>query len=232
MQVLWRLVLAHFLTDFTFQTNFVANWKREKLWGALFHSGLFFVCGAALCFNNLGEVWFSVKNIIVLKGWVTLAILTLLHFIEDEWRVWTIKKMKSPDILPFFLWDQFIHLMFIFVFAPKEDGLVSEKWVLLAILLILVTHFTTIMIYYIEKDIFGKTKVLTQEKYYSMSERVVTGMILLLPGWWALGVLVFWLARAVINRVKGNFEFSWTNIIVGNLLAIVFGFCARLIYYS
>ena len=37
MAIFWRLILAHFLADFTFQTNAVASWKRQSVWGMAVH---------------------------------------------------------------------------------------------------------------------------------------------------------------------------------------------------
>ena len=56
MDIFWRLVLAHLLADFTFQTDFIAKWKRESIFGGLIHSFIFFVCASLLCFARLHEL--------------------------------------------------------------------------------------------------------------------------------------------------------------------------------
>ncbi|MBN1823880.1 MAG: DUF3307 domain-containing protein [Endomicrobiales bacterium] len=232
MQILWRLVLAHFLADFTLQTNFIADWKRRNVLGGFTHSFIFFVCGVALCFNYLGDTWLNIGNIVALNGWVSLSILTFLHFLEDEWRGWTIKKLNTPDNFFFFIWDQFIHLLLIFVFFPNQIGIYPEKWVLFAILFILATHFTSVFVYFLEKDLFGDSKVLVVEKYYSMAERLATAFCLLLPGAWGFSFLGVWLLMVFVYRYLRVKEYSLLNIVVGNLMAVLFGFAARVIYYK
>ncbi|MFH1368673.1 MAG: DUF3307 domain-containing protein [Elusimicrobiota bacterium] len=232
--IFWRLILAHLLIDFTFQTNFIAEWKRRNVWGALLHSMMFLVVGTILCWGYLTDIWVMAgNNMVIIQGWMALVLLTIFHFMEDEWRVWTIQKLNSPDTMFFFIWDQVIHIVFIFVLFPQSFGIHPEPWVLLAILFVLTTHFTTIFIYYLEKDVFGQTNVLVHDKYFSMIERLITALALLLPGWWALSFLFVWIARAVISsfwrRPQG---FTWTNIIVGNSMAALFGFLARLVYYA
>ena len=37
MLIFWRLVLAHFIADFTLQTNKVAQWKRVSQLGMVVH---------------------------------------------------------------------------------------------------------------------------------------------------------------------------------------------------
>jgi len=231
--ILWRLILAHLLIDFTFQTNYIAEWKKRNVWGAALHSALFLVVGSILCWGYLTDIWMIVGGQFIIQGWMAILLLTMLHFFEDEWRVWTIQKLNSPDSFVFFIWDQVIHIVLILVFFPAQFGIkTDETWVILAILFILTTHFTTIVIYYIEKDSFGHTTVLTHGKYYFMVERLLVAVCLLLPGYWALSFLGIWLIRTLISRIwKTLLVTSWTNIMVGNALAIVFGFLARLIYY-
>jgi len=231
--ILWRLILAHLLIDFTFQTNFIAEWKKRNVWGAALHSALFLAVGSILCWGYLTDIWMIVGGQFIIQGWMAILLLTMLHFFEDEWRVWTIQKLNSPDTFVFFIWDQVIHIVMILVFFPAQFGIkTDETWVILAILFILTTHFTTIVIYYIEKDRFGHTEVLTHGKYYFMAERLLVAVCILLPGAWALSFLGIWLIRLAITRIwKKLLVTSWTNIMVGNALAIVFGILARLVYY-
>jgi hypothetical protein len=231
MDIFWRLVLAHFLTDFTLQTNAMAAWKRKSVWGGAAHSLVFLVTGSILCFHSLGDTWTIFLNCLALPGWAALALLTLSHFLEDEWRVKCIKVRKTADSFGFFLWDQAIHLLLIFVFTPCLAPQPPEKWAMLAILFVLTTHFTTIFVYYIDKDFFGYTRLLIQEKYYAMAERLVTGLAVLLPGWWSVAFVVVWLTRVVVRRSSRKYDFSWFSIIAGNTLALLFGLIARLVYY-
>lgn len=233
MEIFWRLVLAHLLADFTFQTDFIAGWKRKNILGGLAHSLIFLVCSGILCYGYLNDVWISIGNQIFVSGWIALLLLTVFHFLEDEWRIWTIEKLNSSDSIVFFLWDQFIHLVLIFVFIPREaGGFFPVKWISLAIIFVLTTHFTSVFTYYFEKDILGHAKLLAKEKYQSMLERIVTILTLLLPGPAAFAVLILWLARVFVYHSKHDHEFSWIDVIIGNLMAALFGIIARNVYYS
>ena len=232
MNIFWRLVLAHLLTDFTLQTNFIASWKRENIWGGLVHSIIFFVSGAAICWESLHSIWFNLGNVVILNGWAAIAILTFFHFLEDEWRVWTIKKLNSPDSFVFFLWDQCIHYVLIFVFSPQYANAYPEKIILYAILFILTTHFTSIFVFYMEKGIYGQAMLPGREKYYSIAERTVAGLLLLLPGLQALNILFLVPIRIIVHRIWKDHGFSWVNVVVGSIMGIVFGLFARLIYYA
>jgi hypothetical protein len=230
MQIFWRLILAHLLTDFTFQTDRIADWKRRSAVGGLVHSGIFLVCAAVLTFGHLGEAWLTIGGTVVIRGWLALLLLTFFHFCEDEWRIWTIREKNSPDSFAFFLWDQLIHVMFIFVFAHADEGGVTEPWVLLAILLILVTHFTSIFIYFLEKDVFGRARLVPREKYVSMAARLVTASIPLLPLAFYPVILVAWVAVLSAVTLKRGHA-SWIDVVAGNILAVIFGLIARHVLY-
>jgi len=236
MLIFWRLILAHFLTDFTFQTNKIAQWKRKNIWGVLFHSGIFFVISIVLCLFSknfssisteyLTEIWWK------FPGWLSIFSIFIIHFGEDYYRIWTIKKGGSPDNLFFFLWDQFIHIVLIFLFSPEDSGKIfEEKIVIIAIGIVLVTHFSSILIYYLEEIIYGHEHILNRlkGKYYRMAERITIFISLLLPGLWWLMLIPVILLRLALNKIypKNGYEFTKINILIGDLFAIFVGFIIR-----
>jgi len=230
MHIFWRLILAHFLADFTLQTNFIAAWKRKNNWGVAVHSLVFLACAAVFCWNDLAQVWLRPRSAVI-YGWMSIVLLAILHYLEDVWRVWTIRRLNSPDSFFFFLWDQFIHCFLIFVFSPLQSVFSLEKGIMLTIIFILATHFTTIFVYYMEKDIFGQADISAGENYYSMVERLCTVILLLLPGWWALSFLGVWLIRFILSRFSRESGFSWLNHAIGSSMAFMFGIVARLLIY-
>jgi hypothetical protein len=232
MQIIWQLVLAHLLADFTLQTNVIVDWKRRSSLGGVIHSGIFFICAVVLCYPFLGMVWVQPLPGVALNGWVTLVILSTLHFIEDAWRVWTIQTLHTPDSFFFFLLDQFIHLSFIVALAPQESGGPAEPWVLAAILCILITHFATVFIYFMEKDMFGNSELLSNSKYYFMAERLLVAGALQLPVPAAAGsVMVIWATHATLYRIHKPDQYSLLNAIVGNGMALAFGLVARHMFH-
>jgi len=232
MQILWRLVLAHLLADFTFQTDFIAKWKRESIFGGLIHSFVFFACASVLCFSQLGRPWAAFGIALPANGWVALALLSFCHFLEDEWRVRTIRKFRSADSFFFFLLDQFIHLALIYFFFPPGRIARPETWVMFGMLFVLATHFASIFVYFIEKTVSGSSRLDTRERYFSMAERLAICIALLLPGFWALSFAAAWLPRMFISRSHPEYDTSFLNHISGNLLAIILGVAARTIYYG
>ena len=68
-----------------------------------------------------------------LDGWICVGFLALFHWLEDEWRVWSIQQTGSPDSTLFFLWDQVVHLTMILAFAPTLQDTKPETWVFVAL---------------------------------------------------------------------------------------------------
>ncbi|OGS28056.1 MAG: hypothetical protein A2297_03175 [Elusimicrobia bacterium RIFOXYB2_FULL_48_7] len=236
MTIFWRLILAHFLTDFTLQTNTVAKWKRESALGVLAHSGIFLLLSFVFCAFTENFSGFTGEHLFgtwwKLPGWACLALIFIIHFGEDYYRIWSIKEGGSSDNLMFFLWDQFIHIIIIFLFAPIDTNFsIPEKWVVIAVMLILVTHFSSIFIYYIEQTVYGNEHIGTRlkGKYHMMAERAVIFGCFLLPGRMWLAVIAILAIR--FSFYKPPFDFSKVNVISGILLSALFGLLSRMILY-
>lgn len=236
MVIFWRLLLAHFLTDFTFQTNRVATWKRESISGVAVHSGIFLALSVFFCLFTENFTGFTTQYLFntwwKLPGWLCIVLIFIIHFGEDYYRIWSIKEGGSSDNVLFFFWDQFIHVIIIFLFSPINSNFsLSEKIVVIAILLVLITHFSSILIYYLEQIFYGHEHIATRlkGKYHIMLERLVIFGCFLLPGylWWL--VIAVLLARFFVY--KSAYDFSRVNVISGLLLSITSGILARLILY-
>src|SRR5258706_2977879 len=159
MEIFWRLVLAHFIADFTFQTNKVATWKRESRAGMLVHILTHPVVTCALLWPYLSMVWVQTPWI-QLNGWVCVALLALFHWLEDEWRVWSIRETGSPDSTGFFLWDQVVHLTMILALSPTLLETKVDAWALPLLCVVLLAHFGSVLVFFIENDLWGKSQVL------------------------------------------------------------------------
>lgn len=229
MNVFWRLILAHLLTDFTFQTNGIAEWKRRSFWGVLVHSSIFLVLSVIFTWPLLLQTWWK------LPGYICVILLFAIHIVEDYYRIFSIRKVGSPDNIFFFLWDQFIHVILIFLFSPLDTGKIfGEKLFIIFSLAVMVTHFTSIFIYYIEDAFFGN-ELITKRlkgKYYLIVERLLIFACFLLPGFWWIIFPAVWIVRPFTYRNNTEFKFSHLNVILSNLSAIGFGILARLILFS
>lgn len=227
MIIFWRLLLAHLLTDFTFQTDKIAEWKRKSIYGVIAHSSIFLILSLVLTWEYLGQTWWK------FSGLVSIILLFILHFLEDQYRIWSIRKSNSQDNVLFFLWDQFIHIILMFLLSPSVDGkFVEEKYVFLLILVICVTHMTSILVYYLEQAVYGNesTAGRLRNKNYLIAERFAILMCLLLPGfWWASSAAVLLLLLLLNKKLK--LEFTKLNIIAGYALVILAGVIGRMVIY-
>ncbi|MBI4054917.1 MAG: DUF3307 domain-containing protein [Elusimicrobia bacterium] len=236
MTVFWRLLFGHFLADFTLQTNFINSWKRQSFWGMLLHTGTHPICYLLLTYPYLDRFWVQ-TDYFSLRGWTCILLLFLFHLLEDEWRIYTIRRFRTSDSTLYFLWDQVIHLSVIFLLFPlgmydREAALIPEAWPIIGVLLILATHFATVLIYFIEKDWFGAHYPQVDEKYLLILERLALTCCFLLPGSWWVALVSFWLGHMFYLRYRRVHDFSWFSVGFGGLIAVACGIFARLVYYN
>lgn len=235
MLIFWRLMLGHLLADFTLQTDLINAWKRRSTWGMLVHCAMHPILYAALTFPYLNDYWVQTQWI-DLKGWTCVFILFVLHFIEDEWRVFMIRKLQFTDNTLFFLWDQLVHYACIFILFPiglfdLSQGWIPEKWTVLACLFVMVTHYSTVVVYFIEKDLYGASFPDFDEKYMGMAGRMVLALCFLLPGPWWLILSAAWLGVVFYLRARQLIDFTWFSLYAGSFLGVLCGVGARAVYY-
>jgi hypothetical protein len=236
MIIFWRLMFGHLLADFTLQTNFINNWKRGSIWGMVAHCATHPIVYAALTWNYLPEPWIRLPWF-SLNGWACIFIIFAAHFVEDQWRVFTIFKYNTPDNTLYFLWDQIIHYAVIFAVIPvgfrgATPQLFPELWPVFGCLFVLITHASTVFVYFIEKDLYNRLYPGLGEKYISMAERVVLALCFLIPGnAWPLLALM-WLSAMHFVRARRYLDLSWFSFYLGGGIAAVCGLLARVIYYS
>ena len=236
MLIFWRLVLGHLLADFTFQSNFINSWKRRSLAGMLVHCGMHPLAYVCLAYPYLSQYWVQ-SSAVRLNGWACVVLIFLLHFLEDEWRVFSVFRTRAADNTLYFLWDQVFHYTSIFVFLPiglsdTSDGWFPERWAVLACLFVVVTHFTTILVFFLEKDLWGTEFPDFDEKYITMAGRVVLCLCLMLPGLLSIWTTAAWIAVAVYLRRRRVIEYSWFSLSIGGALGALCGLAARAVYYG
>lgn len=238
MDILWRLLFGHLLADFTFQTNFINRWKRESLAGLLVHCGMHPLFYVILCWPFLGEAWIDTRAV-KLSGWACIAVVFVAHFLEDWWRVHAIKRFGMPDNTAFFFWDQIIHYAVIFAVVPiaarsaAVEGFFPERWPVLGCLFVLATHACTVLLYFVEKDLYGAGFPGDEEKYLAMAERLVLALCILFPTpGGAIALSAAWLGVMFFLRRRRLFDLSGFTFYVGTALAVFCGVAARALYYS
>lgn len=225
MEIFCRLLFGHLLADFTFQTNFIADWKRRKKLGLLAHVAIHPVCYLLLTRPFLLDTWTHFLNI-PLNGLSCIAIATALHYVEDWFRVNKINEGWNDNTL-FFVWDQAVHILILLFLSPWRDQTLQNSWPLLGSLFVVVTHFATVSIWFVEKDIYGREYPETEEKYISILQRLVVWLAFFLPHPWWLFVLAFVLISFGRHVWTRRIDFSWTSVVMGNALAVICGLVAR-----
>lgn len=236
MLIFWRLMFGHLLADFTLQSNFINRWKRSSIWGMLVHCATHPLVYIALTWRFLGEPWIQLP-FLTLNGWGCVSLIFVAHFVEDQWRVFTIFKYRTPDNTLYFVWDQIIHYAVIFAVIPvglhnPSSRLIPELWPALGCLFVIVTHATTVLVYFIEKDLHDRLFPSIGEKYLSMLERLVLALCFLIPGHaWPL-LALGWLSIMHHVRARRYLDLSWFSFYIGGAITLFCGLAARLIYYS
>jgi len=237
MLIFWRLILGHLLSDFTFQSNYINSWKRRSLLGMLVHCGMHSLFYVFLTWSYLTDVW--VRNrYFQLRGWTCIFLITLFHFIEDEWRVYNVRRYQSQDNTLYFLWDQVIHYVCLFVFLPigmfdQRRGWFPEKWPVVLSLVIGATHFCGVFVSFLEKDFYASELPDFDEQYLAMAERLVLVCCILFPGaWWWLFLAAGWIANMAYMRRRRVVDFSWFSFYLGGGIAALCGLLGRMIWYS
>lgn len=229
MLIFWRLVLAHLVADFTLQTNHVAAWKRESRWGMAVHIATHPAVYVVFVWPYLNQSWVQ-SPWWSLPGWACVFLVTFFHWLEDVWRVWSIHKVGSPDSTGFLLWDQVVHLTFILAFSPVIEGASPERWVLLAILAVALTHFTSVLVYFLENDLLGSSQVLDSKKYRYIGERLAGVVPFILPGW-GFVLVVAWAAWVVHTAYRRSADRTWIHLVTANASVLLCGLVARGLLY-
>jgi hypothetical protein len=235
MVIFWRLLLSHLLADFTLQFDVVNRLKRKNAWGMSLHCLTHLATAVVLTYSRLWDVWFRLGPVQV-NGWAALALMLAIHFMVDELRIYSMKKMGYPDGTVSFLIDQVIHVYVLFMISPMirpgGDFFMPEKWVGIIVMSVLVTHVTTVLIYFIEKDLFGKGFPAFDEKYFLIFERAVLWSFFFASGWWWLPFTSAWAVQIFYIRWKRILDLSLVNILLSLGLTSAIGLWTRYIYFG
>lgn len=235
MIIFWRLFLSHLLADFTLQLDAVNRMKRKNAWGMLVHCLTHFLVSAAFVWSYLPQTWFHFGAVPV-SGWWALIMLVGLHFAIDQLRVLSMKRLHYRDGTLSFLADQALHVYVLFLISPvvipTANCLLPEKWIGIAAIFVLVTHVSTVLIYFIEKELFGKPFPGFDEKYFLIFERLVLWLFFLVEGRWWVPFALAWILQIVYVRKKRLIDLSKLNVALSVALTCALGLWARVVFYG
>lgn len=166
---LWLTIIAHFLSDFVFQTTKMVEWKRvRKVRGNIFHFLIVFVVTFLLTALFLRKYDFSLRvfnssRIInnLLYNLAYSSTIAILHVIIDVIKEIIANKSPKRDLILFFI-DQAIHIGIIYLVwnyvASKyletinvntwsyQEGLRNEKYLLIIIVYLLVLFVAAVLL--------------------------------------------------------------------------------------
>lgn len=235
MIIFWRLILAHLLSDFIFQTKELVVWKRNSWLGILTHSVIHFLVYILFTYNYLSQTWLEFGSVQI-NGWSSIIIITIIHFFIDFISRTNIKAKKQKTL--YFLCDQFSHYLVIFILSAPNlfantGSLFAEKYVMVFIFLLLTTHFTTYLIYSLESDLFDTKLSLPNfdEKYLTISYRTILYLLFLFPGYLWLAFVAIWFVVGIVVKRKRLIDISRFSFCTSVILTAIFGILARMIIY-
>ena len=174
--ILELLILSHMIGDFWFQTKRINKMKGENIYYLLLHVGLYMVPITATLI--IIELWF----------WriIFFTLIAIAHLLIDLGKIWLDKQKKIPMLMSFFL-DQTLHIAIIGVLVSLNKSNVYsinafDLWlktfnpsitayaaIMGAILIILLTKPTSIVIELVMKSFMKQRKIIIQTKALLLS---------------------------------------------------------------
>lgn len=232
--LLIRLLIAHVLTDFVFQTNTWVRHKKEH--GARSKHLYWHVMVAAVLSYLLAMQW---------SKWYIPLVILITHYLIDLW------KLKQRDNMFYFLADQLLHLTVIVIlwlaagsnwdiFWPWVIAVMSNyrMWLVLLGFLFVVFPTQYILIYSTKKwsDSFnGDPDVHTLKdagKWIGIFERILVLLSILSSQYEAIGFLIA--AKSFIRfsererKTRAQTEYILIGTLISFTIAILTGIVIRL----
>lgn len=108
MNLIWLLVLAHFVADFPLQSDKIFALKSKYKWGLLPHIFISFLASLIVAFPYIQSIHF----------WYVVSLLAAIHLLLDWLKLHATQKLMGDSIFIFLL-DQFLHLFFIWLVCTR-----------------------------------------------------------------------------------------------------------------
>jgi len=232
MNLFWLLLLAHFIADFPLQSDKIFALKSKYKWGVLPHIFISFITNLIVAFPYLGF-----KNF-----WLAVLFLVGIHFFLDWSKILLTKKFLNDSML-IFLFDQILHIFFIWLTCfylfdiPSPDVknkviasyYLNKKIILVITGLIFSIFGGGVLIHYIRKIVHriktpgsgepilfpdvNKRRIGYLERFFSTSAMIFGGWLLIL-------VPLAFIPRLVIQGKADSREFLIINFLSGLFIAI------------
>ena len=246
-----RLVLAHLLADFPFQTSFIFKKKFESLSGVVLHAFVFLVWAYALGFVYIKSIYFH----------IAVGIMFVAHIVIDAAKVHITKKYGYDNTTMFFV-DQFLHIavktvvfLFPFKIPSLQEYLTSskllnffiasyfdDKVIIYLIGYVISIFVTTILVLYVRKGIRPEINIARgvlslKTTSYAVFERflITTCTIIGREAMILILILVLNRLRMIVLRKRGDekyYGYDFDDLIVSVGVAFVVGIMLKYFVYD
>jgi len=229
MDLFWLLVLAHLMGDFPLQTDSIFYYKNKYKWGILLH--------VTIC--AVMNIVFTVPFLRYPSFWLVLFILFISHIFYDSGKIWMTRSILKDNI-SLFLFDQFLHLITIWLVTIFFLGIHTTLHINYAMpfysnraLIIQLSGFIFAifalapLIFYVRQFLNSQLEKKKRrnlvfpefrERIPGYVERFFLVLFAFLGGWYWLGILAIVAARVFLQK-----KFDWPVLIFGDSIAILTG---------
>lgn len=225
--LLLRLILAHLLTDFPLQVDWVYRMKKDYAWGVIPHAAIFFAVAFPLTWPLSAEP----------ATWITLLAVTVFHLLIDKIKVDLVNPVSKTFAFLYFLFDQFVHIASMALVAwiitaslgyelPTDTRYllplgVPGLWILIGF--VILVWFYPIVLMMLS---FGTTQF--PHRTWGKWERGFLFIGMVATGAYQLFALLALLPRVIISIRHGRHnEFFAPLVLLGSVLAILLGLLIR-----
>lgn len=228
MNFIQLLILAHIVGDFPLQTDAIYRVKQKSFGGMILH--------VAVC--TIVNIIFLFPFLLSYATWLAILFLALFHFTLDRMKI-LLTIFKAKDGLGYFLIDQFIHFLSLFITSVWLQRMYTGSIALEQTRIELIIALTAILaaafvvppiLFYIQKNVKHFYRLDINFSFPSEHERLPGSIArffatlgLILGGWYFLffiaAIVIPWIAPQ--NRSRAS-VYRRSELVV-NVLACLLG---------
>lgn len=232
MFLFYRLLLAHLLADFPFQTKKIFERKVRGNFGVFIHSAIFAVTSAILCFPYLSSMGM----------WWAVLYCGLTHYIIDKSKIAFFFRYQIDNLFIFLL-DQLLHVLVILSISHWDifnlsqveiNGNIlpwdtlnkaynSNEFIYGVNIFTIATYGGNILMPYLKRIFFRDDDISfsVSYAYYNMAERAVVVFLTALPSSYYLLVIPFLFILRILQKEGSSKEDFLINVLMAMVLGII-----------
>ncbi|MDZ7263883.1 MAG: DUF3307 domain-containing protein [candidate division KSB1 bacterium] len=241
MNLIWLLVLAHFVADFPLQSDKIFALKSKYKWGLLPHVFISFLASLIVAFPYVQSIHF----------WYVISFLAVIHLLLDWLKLLATQKLTG-DSLVIFLLDQFLHLFFIwlacahifYVPPPQVDNhpllmlYLENKVSIILSGLIFAVFGGSVLLHYIEGIVLRLANDSNQQinrpfkfkmRDWGYLERLLVTLGIILGGWFLMLIPLALIPRLLLLKSANDRLPLMINLAAGAMVSIGTGLLVNFI---